>query len=79
MTSAGPATGAGCAARPTLMKSFFHRIVGGWHSPPIMLKMISFAVIGLGNTVIDLGVFAFVYETAGARLVPTISARNCAS
>ena len=33
-----------------------------WRSRPIVLKMLSFGVIGLGNTVIDFGVFAFAYK-----------------
>lgn len=32
--------------------------------------MISFGVIGLGNTVIDFGVFTFAYQVLGLSLVP---------
>ncbi|MET0969313.1 MAG: GtrA family protein [Tardiphaga sp.] len=32
--------------------------------------MISFGVIGLGNTVIDFGVFSFAYQVMGLSLVP---------
>lgn len=32
--------------------------------------MISFGVIGLGNTVIDFGVFSFAYQVLGLSLVP---------
>jgi putative flippase GtrA len=37
---------------------------------PTAVKMVSFAVIGLGNTVIDLGVFTFGYSVLGLPLVP---------
>ena len=37
---------------------------------PTAVKMFSFAVIGLGNTVIDLGVFTFGYSVLGLPLVP---------
>jgi putative flippase GtrA len=44
------------------MNSLLHRIRAVWHSRPIVLKMLSFGVIGLGNTVIDFGVFTFAYK-----------------
>jgi len=40
-----------------------------WRSRPIVLKMLSFGVIGLGNTVIDFGVFAFAYKVLELPLV----------
>ncbi len=55
--------------RPPLMKSLLHRIRAVWHSRPILLKMFSFGVIGLGNTVIDFGVFTFAYKVLELPLV----------
>lgn len=46
-----------------------HRMVAARHSRQILLKMLSFGVIGLGNTVIDLGVFTFVYNVLELPLV----------
>jgi putative flippase GtrA len=41
-----------------------------WLAGATVGKMISFGVIGLGNTVIDLGVFTFAYKMLGLPLVP---------
>jgi putative flippase GtrA len=60
------------------MKSLLHPIRALWHSCPILLKMLSFGVIGLGNTVIDFGVFTLAYKVlelplvASNVLVPTL-------
>jgi putative flippase GtrA len=54
------------------MKSLLRRIRAVWHSRPIVLKMLSFGVIGLGNTVIDFGVFKFAYKV----LEPSLVASN---
>jgi putative flippase GtrA len=51
------------------MKSLLHRIRAVWHSRPIVLKMLSFGVIGLGNTVNDFGVFTFAYKVLELPLV----------
>jgi len=51
------------------MKSLLHRIRAVWHSRPIVLKMFSFGVIGLGNTAIDFGVFTFAYKALELPLV----------
>ena len=51
------------------MKSLTHRIGAMWHSRPVALKMFSFAVIGVGNTVIDLSVFTFAYKVLELPLV----------
>ena len=51
------------------MKSLLHRIRVAWHSRPIGLKMLSFGVIGLGNSVIDFGVFTFAYKVLELPLV----------
>jgi putative flippase GtrA len=44
--------------------------VGKLLAHPTTSKMISFGVIGLGNTVIDFGVFSFAYQVMGLSLVP---------
>jgi putative flippase GtrA len=51
------------------MKSLLHRIRAVWYSRPIVLKMLSFGVIGLGNTVIDFGVFTLAYKVLELPLV----------
>lgn len=53
------------------MKYLFHRIVGIWHSRPLASKLISFATIGLGNTLIDLSVFTVAYKAFELSLVPS--------
>ena len=52
------------------MKSFLPHIVEDWLSRPMVAKMISFGVIGLGNTVIDLAVFSAAYSLLALPLVP---------
>ena len=44
------------------MTSFFQRLAKAWQMPATTLKMASFALVELGNTVIDFGVFTFAYE-----------------
>jgi putative flippase GtrA len=51
------------------MKSLLHRIRAVWYSRPIVLKMLSFGVIGLGNTEIDFGVFTLAYKVLELPLV----------
>src|SRR3954451_3298041 len=43
------------------MKAFVNGLLSGLCSPTI-LKMVSFAVIGVGNTLVDFVVFAFAYK-----------------
>ena len=52
------------------MKSFLPNIVEDWLSRPMVAKMISFGVIGVGNTVIDLAVFSVAYTALALPLVP---------
>jgi putative flippase GtrA len=52
------------------MKLILPQIIETWLARPTVAKMISFGVIGLGNTVIDLGVFTFAYKVLGLPLVP---------
>jgi putative flippase GtrA len=52
------------------MKVFLPQTVENWLSRPMVSKMISFGLIGLGNTVVDLAVFTFGYQLLGLGLVP---------
>lgn len=52
------------------MKLILPQIVETWLARPTVAKMISFGVIGLGNTVIDLGIFTLAYKVLGLPLVP---------
>ncbi len=49
--------------------SFRRRFLDPWLSRPMVSKMGSFAVIGLGNTVVDLAVFSFGYQVLQLPLV----------
>jgi putative flippase GtrA len=51
------------------MNSFLHRIGVAQHSYPILLKILSFGIIGVGNTIVDLGVFTFTYKVIELPLV----------
>lgn len=50
--------------------NFLPRFISDWLSRPLTIKLISFAVIGLGNTLIDLGVFTLAYQVFALTLVP---------
>lgn len=52
------------------MRLILPQIVETWLSRPTVSKMISFGVIGLGNTVIDFGVFTLAYQVLKLPLVP---------
>jgi putative flippase GtrA len=52
------------------MKALLNRLLAALCSPTI-LKMVSFAVIGTGNTLVDFGVFALAYKVIGMPLVPS--------
>ena len=52
------------------MKLLLPHIVENWLSRPVVSKMISFGVIGIGNTVIDLAIFTFAYQLLALPLVP---------
>jgi putative flippase GtrA len=41
-----------------------------WLSHPTVSKMVSFGIIGVGNTVIDLGVFTVAFKVLALSLVP---------
>ena len=41
-----------------------------WLARPVVPKMISFGLIGLGNTFIDLSIFTLAYEVMALQLIP---------
>jgi len=53
------------------MKLTLPLFVDRWLARPVLAKMISFGVIGLGNTVIDLAIFTFAYTVLALPLVPS--------
>lgn len=52
------------------MTWLLQRIADAGRSRPFIAKMVSFAVIGLGNTAVDLVVFSVAYSMIGLPLVP---------
>ena len=52
------------------MKSLLNPLFAALCSPTI-LKMVSFAMIGVANALVDFGVFAFAYKLLGMPLVPS--------
>lgn len=44
-----------------LPSRLFDRLMTAWHERAIMLKAASFAVVGVVNALVDLGVFSFAY------------------
>ena len=53
------------------MKLSLPRIVETWLARPMVAKIISFGVIGLFNTVVDLAIFTFAYTVLMLPLVPS--------
>jgi len=51
------------------MKLIFYRMIRIWRSLPLASKLVSFATIGLGNTVIDLFVFTIAYKALELPLI----------
>lgn len=52
------------------MKLLLPQFVENRLSHPTVAKMVSFGIIGLGNTVIDLAIFSFAYKVLGLPLIP---------
>jgi putative flippase GtrA len=52
------------------MNQLVDRIVAAWHRRAFALKGISFALVGVVNTLIDLAVFLFAYKVLQLPLVP---------
>ena len=53
------------------MKLSLPRIVESWLARPMVAKILSFGLIGLGNTVVDLAIFTFAYTVLMLPLVPS--------
>ena len=51
------------------MKALLQRAIDTWHERPLILKAISFATVGVVNSVIDFGVFWIAVQYLGAPLV----------
>jgi putative flippase GtrA len=54
---------------PAPLERLMHRLEEAWRARAISLKALSFAMIGVVNTLIDLGVFLFAYSSIGINLV----------
>ncbi len=52
------------------MKKIIDRLTVAWHERAVALKAASFALVGLVNTLIDLGAFLFAYNVLKLALVP---------
>jgi putative flippase GtrA len=52
------------------MKLLLPQIVETWLSRPMVAKIVSFGVIGVGNTLIDLAIFTCAYTVLALPLVP---------
>jgi putative flippase GtrA len=53
------------------MRLHLPKLAESWLARPMVAKMLSFGVIGIGNTVIDLAVFSFAYSVLALPLVPS--------
>ena len=53
------------------MKLILPRIFESWLARPMVAKILSFGLIGLGNTVVDLAIFTFAYTVLALPLVPS--------
>ena len=50
--------------------SLLHRLLNAWHERALALKAMSFAAVGVINSVIDFGVFWIAVQYLGAPIVP---------
>ena len=55
---------------PPLLDRLYARLAQGWRDRAVSLKAISFGLVGIVNTLIDLGIFIFAYNVLGLPLVP---------
>jgi putative flippase GtrA len=46
------------------------RLIAAWRERAMLLKAMSFAVVGLVNSAVDFGVFSFAYYTLGFPIIP---------
>lgn len=55
---------------PPLLDRLFRRLVQAWRTRGVTLKAASFAVVGVVNTFIDLGIFLAAYNLLQLPLIP---------
>jgi putative flippase GtrA len=55
---------------PPLLDRLFRRLVRAWRTRGVTLKAASFAVVGVVNTFIDLGIFLAAYNLLNLPLIP---------
>ena len=55
---------------PPLLDRLFRRLVQAWRTRGVTLKAASFALVGVVNTFIDLGIFLAAYNLLGLPLIP---------
>jgi putative flippase GtrA len=55
---------------PPLLDQLYGRLAQAWRDRAVSLKAISFGLVGIVNTLIDLGIFLFAYNVLGLPLVP---------
>ena len=55
---------------PPPLDRLYSRLEQAWHARAISLKALSFALVGVVNTLIDLGIFLLGYNVIGLPLVP---------
>jgi putative flippase GtrA len=52
-----------------LRSRLFDRLLAAWHQRGALLKAVSFAAVGVVNSVVDFGVFSFAYFVVGLPIV----------
>jgi putative flippase GtrA len=55
---------------PPLLDRLYSRLAQAWQDRAVSLKALSFALVGVVNTLIDLGIFFIAYSWLGLALVP---------
>jgi putative flippase GtrA len=55
---------------PPALDRLHQRLLTAWRNRAITLKAVSFAMVGVVNTLIDLGVFLIGYNLLGLKLIP---------
>src|SRR6185295_972122 len=55
---------------PPSINRLYERFLQAWRARAVTLKAVSFAMVGVVNTLIDLGVFLVGYNVLGLKLIP---------
>ena len=55
---------------PPVLDRLYQRLDKAWHERAVSLKALSFALIGVVNTLVDLGIFLIGYNVLGLKLIP---------